>query len=70
MAAFDFGAPAALLQKIYDEEATTQSDKYAFEPQEENGDTLMHRTITVENWIEFLGNKRCVSETGSASTVG
>ena len=60
MAAFDFGAPAALLQKIYDNEARDQSDMYAFERKEGKKEAVTE-VIVSQNWTSFLGDERWVN---------
>lgn len=57
LAAYDLGAPAALLQKIYDREALGQSDIQSWERKGGKVEAA-HETLTVENWTNFLGNER------------
>ncbi|TBU62348.1 hypothetical protein BD310DRAFT_919205 [Dichomitus squalens] len=57
LAVYDLGAPAALLQKIYDREAESQSDIETWERKSGKIEAA-HETITNENWTNFLGDER------------
>lgn len=57
LAAYDLGATAGMLQKIYDEEAAVQRPIYLDDSK--NKDIV----ITTENWTQFVGNIKCVYDT-------
>ncbi|CDO71498.1 hypothetical protein BN946_scf184909.g92 [Trametes cinnabarina] len=55
LAAYDLGAPSALLQKIYDEEGKDPWDMYILN---RKGGTIenLEEEISVQNWTKFLGD--------------
>ena len=61
LAAYDLGASASLLQKIYDVEAADQTDIHAFEPDGSgNAESIQQMIVTDDNWSLHLGEKRSV----------
>ena len=59
LAAYDLGAPAQLLQKIYDTEAKDQSDILSFERKSGKYEAVQE-TLTVQTWTKGLGDERWV----------
>ena len=57
LAAYDMGASASLLQKIYDAEAQDQSDIQVFERKEGKKESI-DENITIQNWTDFFGDER------------
>lgn len=51
LAAYDLGAPAAQLKKMYDEEDKDQRPKYV-----QKGDESI--VVTRDNWVQYLSNER------------
>ncbi|KAI0632164.1 P-loop containing nucleoside triphosphate hydrolase protein [Trametes polyzona] len=56
LAAYDLGAPAALLQKIYDREGKDPWDLYIMSRTADAKAEPLKQEITVQNWTTFLGN--------------
>ncbi|RPD62419.1 hypothetical protein L226DRAFT_611012 [Lentinus tigrinus ALCF2SS1-7] len=57
LAAYDLGASASLLQKIYDVEVEDQSNIQVFERKEGKKESV-NENITVQNWTKFFGDER------------
>ena len=57
LAAYDMGASASLLQKIYDAEAQDQSNIQVFERKEGKKESI-DEAITIQNWTDFFGDER------------
>ncbi|KAI8969608.1 hypothetical protein BD414DRAFT_502853 [Trametes punicea] len=55
LAAYDFGAPSSLLQKIYDRESKELWNLYAMNNKDGNIQAL-EEEVSVENWTTFLGD--------------
>lgn len=56
LAAYDLGAPAALLQAIYDTESHIQKPI-----DDENDAPLEQVKITPDDFTKYIGQERCVS---------
>ncbi|EIW59226.1 uncharacterized protein TRAVEDRAFT_147129 [Trametes versicolor FP-101664 SS1] len=56
LAAYDLGAPAALLQKIFDAESKEPWDLYTMNRTEGGAVEPLQEEVSAENWTRFLGD--------------